>query len=140
MDLSEEGSKVSGTNIFTHLIHLGLGATAVVQPEFTGMQWYEAYGERHAADGKEGRLVSMHTFDKSWDMWEMHPNGSEVVLCTAGSITLHQEHADASRNTVTLKPGEYVINEPGTWHTADVDKEATAVFITAGLGTTHRPR
>ena len=41
---------------------------------------------------------------------------------------------------VTLNPGEYVINEPGTWHTADVEKAATAVFITAGLGTEHRPR
>lgn len=130
-----------GTNIFTHPIHLGLGATAVVQPEFTGdMEWYDVYSERHAADGKEGRLISMFTFDKSWDMWEMHPQGSEVVLCTAGSITLHQERADGSRRTVTLNAGEYAINEPGTWHTADVDKAATAVFITAGLGTTHRPR
>ncbi|MFL6623999.1 MAG: cupin [Sulfurifustis sp.] len=132
---------MSSTNIFTHPIHLGLGATAVAQPEFTGdMQWYEAYSERHATDGKEGRLVSMFTFDKSWDMWEMHPLGSEVVLCTAGSITLHQERADGSRRTVTLNAGEYAINEPGTWHTADVDKTATAVFITAGLDTTHRPR
>jgi len=129
-----------GANIFSFPIHLGLGATAVPQPEFTGMEWYEAYEDRHVADGKEGRLVSMFTFDKSWDMWELHPNGAEVVLCTAGSITLHQERADGSRNTVTLKPGEYVVNEAGTWHTADVDKEATAVFITAGLGTTHRPR
>jgi quercetin dioxygenase-like cupin family protein len=70
----------------------------------------------------------------------MHPQGSEVVLCTAGSITLHQERADGSRRTVMLNAGEYAINEPGTWHTADVDKEATAVFITAGLGTEHRPR
>lgn len=130
-----------GVDIFKNPIHLGLGATAVVLPGFTGdVQWYETYGERHAADGKEGRLVSMFTFDKPWDMWEMHPQGSEVVLCTAGSITLHQERADGSRNTVTLRPGEYAINEPGAWHTADVDEEATAVFITAGLGTEHRPR
>ena len=132
---------MAGSNISTHPIHLGLGATAIVQPEFTGdMKWYEAYSERHGADGSEGRLVSMYSFEKSWDMWEMHPNGSEVVLCTAGAITLHQEHADGSRDTVVLKAGEYVINEPGTWHTADIGCEATALFITAGLGTTHRPR
>jgi quercetin dioxygenase-like cupin family protein len=73
-------------------------------------------------------------------MWEMHPLGAEVVLCTAGAITLHQEHADGSTATVTLDSGEYAINPPGTWHTADVDGEATAVFITAGMGTEHRPR
>lgn len=52
--------------------HLGLGATSVPQPEFTGdMAWYEGYGARHGEDGVEGRLVSMHTFLKPWDVWEM---------------------------------------------------------------------
>jgi hypothetical protein len=43
-------------------VHLGLGATAVPQPPFEGMEWYQAYGERHGADGREGRLVSQHSF------------------------------------------------------------------------------
>ncbi|MEQ8248970.1 MAG: cupin [Alphaproteobacteria bacterium] len=128
-------------NIETHPLHLGLGATAVVQPEFTGgMAWYEGYGTRHGGDGAEGRLVAQHTFSQSWDMWEMHPVGSEVVLCIAGSITLHQEAADGSVTQVTLGPGEYAINDPGVWHTADVDGAATALFITAGEGTQHRAR
>ncbi len=128
-------------DIFTHPLHLGLGATAVPQPEMTGgMGWYEGYGVRHGSDGAEGRLVSMYRFTESWDMWEMHPAGDEVVLCTQGTMTLHQEHADGSTEIVTIGPGEYAVNPPGTWHTADVDGEATALFITAGLGTEHRPR
>ena len=39
-----------------------------------------------------------------------------------------------------LNPGEYAINDPGVWHTADVESEATALFITSGEGTEHRPR
>ena len=35
-------------------------ARATAQPEFTGMEWYAAYSERHAADGAEGRLVLMY--------------------------------------------------------------------------------
>jgi mannose-6-phosphate isomerase-like protein (cupin superfamily) len=128
------------TDIFTHPLHLGLGATAVSQPAMTGMEWYEGYGARHGGDGAEGRLVSMYRFTENWDMWEMHPAGDEVVLCTAGTMTLHQEHADGSTAIITIGPGEYVINPPGTWHTADIDSEATALFITAGLGTEHRPR
>ena len=129
------------TNITVHPIHLGLGATAEVEPEFTGgMEWYGAYSQRHADDGAEGRLVTMHSFDESWDVWEMHPVGSEVVLCTAGEITLHQEHADGSTASVTLAAGEYAVNPPGTWHTADIAGTATALFITAGEGTDHRPR
>lgn len=122
-----------------HPIHLGLGATAIEQPPFSGMEWYADYGARTASDGADGRLVSMYTFDAPWDSWEVHPNGAEVVLCTAGEITLVQE-IDGGEVRTTLHPGEYAINPPGVWHTADVGASATAVFITAGLGTEHRAR
>lgn len=128
-------------NLALHPLHLGLGASAVVEPLFTGgMDWYQGYGERHAVDGREGRLVSLHTFTESWQVWEMHPLGSEVVVCTAGVITLHQEQVDGSVVLVRLCAGEYVVNPAGTWHTADVEGEATALFITAGMGTQHRGR
>jgi quercetin dioxygenase-like cupin family protein len=129
------------TDIGTHPIHLGLGATAEVEPVFTGeVSRYGGYAERHAADGAEGRLVTMATFEAPWDVWEMHPVGAEVVLCTAGRITLHQEHTDGSTGSVTIGDGQYAINPPGTWHTADVTEPATALFITAGQGTEHWPR
>lgn len=121
-------------------IHLGLGATAVPQPPFDGMAWYEAYGARHPDDGVEGRLVSMYTFTEGWDSWEMHPLGSEVVICTSGEMTLTQEYPDGRIEKSTLQAGEYAINPPGVWHIADVTGQATAVFITAGEGTQHRPR
>ena len=127
-------------SLFTNPLHLGLGAKALPQPAFTGMDWYEAYGVRAAADGAEGRLISLHTFSESWDSWEMHPAGDEVVVCTAGAIVLHQEFPDGRTDSVTLGPGDYAINPPGVWHTADVESAATALFITAGEGTRHRPR
>lgn len=103
------------------------------------MDWYADYTARHAADGREGRLVSMHRFTESWDVWEMHPHGSEVVLCVNGLLTLVQDR-DGEMTRTTLQAGEYAINEPGVWHTADVEQEVTAVFITAGIGTEHRSR
>ncbi|WP_260482752.1 cupin domain-containing protein [Sphingomicrobium flavum] len=127
-------------SLLTHPVHLGLGATALPQPEMTGMEWYEAYAERVAADGAEGRLVSMYDFDADWDNWEMHPRGDELVVCLEGEITLHQEMPDGSRSSVTLGPGDYAVNAPGVWHTADVAGQARALFITAGEGTAHRPR
>jgi quercetin dioxygenase-like cupin family protein len=123
----------------THPVHLGLGASASSEPPFTGMDWYADYVARHAADGTEGRLVSMHTFDRPWTNWEMHPHGHEVVVCTAGELTLVQDRA-GSEQRVVLRAGDYAINEPGVWHTADVAGPATALFITAGAGTQHRPR
>jgi quercetin dioxygenase-like cupin family protein len=69
----------------------------------------------------------------------MHRQGAELALCTAGEMTLVQEIGGRELCT-TIRAGEYAINAPGVWHTADVDRSATAVFITAGLGTQHRPR
>jgi len=122
-----------------HPVHLGLGATAVPEPPFSGMDWYAGYGERHAADGVEGRLVSMHSFGAPWDTWEMHPKGALLVVCTDGELTLHQE-IDGAVRTVLLRKGEAVVNPPGAWHTADCDAPCTALFITAGEGTSIRPR
>lgn len=120
-------------------IHLGLGAKVSRQPSLSGMEWYEEYGARTAADGAEGRLVSIHTFSEPWDAWEMHPHGEELVVCLAGRITLHQE-IDGQVVHVNLDPYQAVVNPKGVWHTADVDAAATALFITAGLGTEHRAR
>jgi mannose-6-phosphate isomerase-like protein (cupin superfamily) len=130
-------------NLQTHPIHLGKGATAIPQPEFPSderaMQWYMDYGARHAGDGEEGRLVSCFRFTEDWPSWEMHPMGAEVVICIEGSMALIQVIGGEHVRT-TLAPGEYAVNPPGVWHTADVSDHATGIFITAGEGTQHRPR
>jgi len=120
-------------------LHLGLGARAVSQPEFTGMEWFAAYAERNAADGDEARLVSLYSFSENWTSWEMHPVGDEAVICITGEITLIQESPEGVQK-VTLRPGDYALNPRGVWHTADVAQHASALFITAGMGTEHRPR
>jgi len=129
-----------GNDLRTHPVHLGRGGKAVPQPAFAGMPWYEAYTRRTASDGAEGRLVSLYDFSESWDSWEMHPAGDELVVCLSGEITLIQEQPDGTPESLTLRPGEYAVNGPGVWHTADVDNAATTLFITAGEGTQHRPR
>lgn len=126
----------------THPIHLGLGATAIVEPALTGPEWYEAYGARHEGDGAEGRVVMQHRFSESWGMWEVHPLGAEVVLCVDGRVTLIQQDDAGGETRVALETGDYAINPPGVWHTADIAPGETAncVFITAGAGTDHKPR
>lgn len=124
----------------THPIHLGLGARAEAQPAFTGVEWYAAYASRAADDGREGRLVTLHDFTGDWDCWEMHPMGDEVVVCLSGEMTLIQELPDGAFRAESIGPGQYVINPPGAWHTADIAGATTGLFITAGEGTQTRPR
>lgn len=122
-------------------VHLGLGASAVPLPRFTGdPAWYQAYTGAHAADGAEARLVSLHSFSGDWDVCEMHPHGAELVVCVSGAITVIQQAPDGAETRIALAAGDYAINPPGVWHTADVAAEATVLFITAGIGTEHRMR
>jgi hypothetical protein len=128
--------------IGVHPVHLASGGRAYGLPAFDGsMDWYGAYEEATAADGADGRLLTVHTFDESWTSWEMHPVGHEVVLCIDGEVTLIQEIDGESQPTL-VHAGEWIINAPGVWHTADVGAGArcTCVFITPGMGTQTRER
>jgi mannose-6-phosphate isomerase-like protein (cupin superfamily) len=129
-----------GKSLYDFPIHLGLGARAVEEPQFTGPEWYDEYGERHSDDLDEGRIVSLFRFEEPWTSWEMHPVGDEVVCCLQGQMTLHQELADGAMRSWELGPGEYAVNPRGAWHTADTEGPVVALFITAGKDTTHRPR
>ena len=126
-------------NLSTHPIHLGLGATAVSQPEFTGeMAWYMDYATRNAADGAEGRLVTIHSFSESWDSWEMHPNGDEFVYLLAGAVELRLE-TDAGLAETTLCDSGAVLIPRGVWHTARVKAPSRMLHVTLGAGTQTRP-
>lgn len=134
---------MAARSLETHPIHLGRNGSAVPQPGFPhderAMQWYMDYGARHAEDGEDGRLVSCFRFTGDWPGWEMHPAGAEVVVCVEGALTLIQEIGGEEVRTA-LSAGEYAINPPGVWHTADVPEQATGFFVTAGAGTQARPR
>ena len=69
------------------------------------------------------------------------PQSGQVRIddATVREITLIQE-IDGELVRTTLAAGEYAINPPGVWHTADIDGAATGFFITPGVGTQHRPR
>lgn len=85
----------------------------------------------------------MPTFAESWDSWVMHPSGSELVLCVAGTETLIQEANDGSHSNGTVSAGQAAVNPPGVWHTADVPDSSnppTVLFITAEAGTEHHTR
>lgn len=131
---------MTARDLRTFPVHLGLGAKVAEQPAFTGMDWYQAYAQRTEADGAEGRLVSLFDFSASWDSWEMHPEGDELVVCLSGEMTLIQEYPDGRLHSETLQAGRYAINPAGVWHTADVIRAASALFVTAGQDTQGRPR
>src|SRR5438094_7878818 len=91
----QKEDQMIGTDIFSNPLHLGRGATAEVEPKFTGEpSWYEEYVKRHDGDGAEARLVGMGRFTATSAQWGMHSPGTEVVLCITGSSMVHPEMSD----------------------------------------------
>lgn len=120
-------------------VHLGRGPTATPLPGFTFTPGcIQDYEERFAADGDDGRLVCITPQDRTWDTWERHPAGEELVVVLAGRIELVQE-TESEQRVVALGPGEAVVNPAGVWHTARVREPGRALFVTPGRGTEHRP-
>jgi mannose-6-phosphate isomerase-like protein (cupin superfamily) len=126
-------------NLSDVFIHLGVGATATPLPDFAWSPEYLAgYQERFAADGAEGRLICVMPQDETWDSWERHPAGDEVVVLLSGRVDLVQD-LDGAEHVVELQPGQAVINPAGVWHTARVHEPGVALFVTPGRGTEAKP-
>ncbi len=73
-------------------------------------------------------LVSYHTFDEDWTMWELHPNGDEIVCLLSGSVTFVLEQEGGNQSTHLTESGSCVIAPKGAWHTAEVDKQSHMLF------------
>jgi mannose-6-phosphate isomerase-like protein (cupin superfamily) len=128
-----------GFDLSQTFIHLGLGARATPIPHFEWTSEFLAgYEAEHATDGDEGRLVCITAQTTTWDFWERHPAGEEVVVLLSGRADLVQD-IDGAERVVTMMPGQAVVNPSGVWHRSVVHEPGEALFITPGRGTQHRP-
>ncbi|MCZ7529674.1 MAG: cupin domain-containing protein [Acidimicrobiia bacterium] len=133
--MSESPFELSST-----FVHLGLGASATPVPDFEWSgEFLETYAKRFASDGDDGRLVCITPQSASWDVWERHPAGEELVVLLSGRSTFIQE-VDGAGQRIELEPGQAFVNPTNVWHTSDVHEPGEALFVTPGRGTEHRPR
>ena len=84
-------------------------------------------------------LVTMISFDSTWNNWEMHPNGDEIVCLVSGKVSMVLELDGREVVAKLMSPGDYVLVPKGTWHTARTNEKCTMLFVTPGEGTQNRP-
>lgn len=120
-------------------VHLGLGASATPIPDFEWTpEFVSDYRDGVESDGDDGRLVCLIAQTVTWDGWERHPAGDELVVLVSGRIDVVQD-LPGGEHVVELHPGQAVINPANVWHTSTVHEPGDALFITPGRGTEHRP-
>lgn len=121
-----------------HYVHLAADAGARTL-DVTADFWPRlAAGELPQLD--EGRLVSQSLSESDWPVWEMHPEGEEIVMLLGGRADLLLELPDGVRTLPLSGIGSYVLVPRGVWHSANVHEPASLLFITPGRNTQHRPR
>jgi quercetin dioxygenase-like cupin family protein len=124
---------VAGLDLQTTYLHLtdSLDIDGVpVQEDF-----WSRIGER--TELHDGRLMMVCPETKTWDHWERHPNGDEVVMMLTGALELVLELAGGEQS-LTLNPHEAIVVPRGVWHRGIVHEPGTALFITPGKGTEYR--
>lgn len=117
---------------------LRLRADASAEPLPVDDTFWQRLASGQLGDFRNESLVSLFDFDADWGMWEMHPEGDEIVCLLAGSATFVLETPEGERRIELDEPGEYAIVPRGTWHTARTSCPCRMLFITPGEGTQHR--
>jgi mannose-6-phosphate isomerase-like protein (cupin superfamily) len=122
----------------TYAIVDGVAATTVAG----GDAFWAALGRGEVPTGAEavvgGWLVAAFPVTDTWDTWEVHPQGDEIVFLLAGEVDLVLDLADGPV-VVRLTAGRAVVVPAGAWHTAVVRTPGMALHVTYGAGTDHRP-
>lgn len=119
-------------------VHLGPDGSAVPL-QVTSTFWEELASGAFARLGP-GRLVSTYDFTENWSSWEKHPAGEELVILLAGAMELILSIDGREEGVSLTGPGQFLLVPRDTWHTANVQRCAQALFITPGEGTQNRPR
>jgi mannose-6-phosphate isomerase-like protein (cupin superfamily) len=117
---------------------LRLRSDASVEPLAVNDTFWQKIMTGQLGDFHNEYLVSMSSFDADWPMWEMHPNGDEIVCLLSGSVVFTLETADGPKPVELSESGSYVVVPKATWHTAKANGPCRMLFITAGEGTQHR--
>jgi oxalate decarboxylase/phosphoglucose isomerase-like protein (cupin superfamily) len=118
---------------------LRLRADASAEPLTVDETFWQRIMNGQLGDFHNEFLVASGNFEADWSMWEMHPNGDEMVFLLSGSATFLLEEPHGTREIALSKAGTYILVPKGTWHTARTQEPCRMLFITAGEGTRHRP-
>jgi mannose-6-phosphate isomerase-like protein (cupin superfamily) len=113
-------------------------ATVLTDFNFDGPS-FERYIAQHCQADRPGRLVMIETSPVSWDTWECHPEGDEIVIVIEGEGEFIQQSTDGEIR-IPVGRGDTVVNPKGVWHTADITTPIKAVYITPCPQTHHKPR
>ena len=88
----------------------------------------------------DGCVLALHYVngpnDVHYPVWEMHPQGDEILILTSGSLSVELREAEKER-TVPLPAQGALIVPAGTWHRLIVHELSVMIALTPRHNTRH---
>jgi mannose-6-phosphate isomerase-like protein (cupin superfamily) len=120
--------------------YLRLRPNATIEPLTVAEDFWHTIASGALGSFHDEYLVTLHKIDVDFPMWEMHPNGDEIICLLSGKMTITLDVDGQQTRHLLDESGAFVLVPKGAWHTATVHANVRALFITAGEGTEHRER
>jgi mannose-6-phosphate isomerase-like protein (cupin superfamily) len=76
-----------------------------------------------------GRVLTVFSYDSTWDYQERHPDGDELAFVLDGACDVLVDVGSGER-PVQLSAGQACVIPSGAWHRAAIHQPATLLFIT----------
>jgi mannose-6-phosphate isomerase-like protein (cupin superfamily) len=97
--------------------------------------WDRVEGDAGLSGGRIlGAFFARVPDDLHPSMWEMHPEGDELLYLCSGAIDLVLEDQNGER-TLALDAGSACIVPPGVWHRLLLREPGVLLAVTRGKGT-----
>jgi len=130
-----ENRTPAGLDLTTSVVHLAEDLSMTTCAVAVGF-WSESERAALAA----GRLVSVFSYETTWDYQERHPTGDELVYVLEGEVDLLLDRGDGERAQRLVRGGAGIV-PAGSWHRIAPQTPTTLLFITPVPALTeHRAR
>ena len=91
----------------------------------------------------DGRTLAVHQIDDPRDVhypvWEMHPEGDELLIAASGSLSVEFQEGETAR-VAPLAPRAACVVPAGTWHRLIVHEPSVLIAITPRRNTVQERR
>jgi len=134
---SQRAEELAHLSLADHCVYLGCDGTLTPYARTAG--FFRTMGTDPAL--KDGRALALHHIhnpeDVHYPIWEMHPDGDELLLLVSGSLAVEFRESGGGQakpfpsNTAFIVPA-------GTWHRLVVNEPSVLISVTPLHGTLHR--
>jgi mannose-6-phosphate isomerase-like protein (cupin superfamily) len=102
------------------------------------VEFFSGAGKNPAME--DGRVLALYHVsgpqDVHYPVWEMHPEGDELLILASGSLSVEFRERETKR-TAPLPPRAAFIVPAGIWHRIIVDEPSVLLVITPRHNTMH---